>query len=68
MLAISDDAWSTSSRSSGAHNCVEVAHGPGWAAVRDSKNRTGPVLVFTADEWDTFLKSTVASSAHSPIA
>ncbi|MGH3869167.1 MAG: DUF397 domain-containing protein [Pseudonocardiaceae bacterium] len=57
MLAIPDDAWYTSSRTSGANNCVEVAHGPGWTAVRDSKNTTGPVLVCTDGAWDTFIKA-----------
>jgi len=60
MLAIPDDAWYKSSRSSGAHNCVEVAHGNGWTAVRDSKNRTGPVLLVTDGEWNAFLEDTVA--------
>jgi hypothetical protein len=65
MLAIPDDAWYKSSRSSGANNCVEVTHGPGWTAVRDSKNKTGPVLVCTDGGWDAFIKGPVASSAPS---
>jgi hypothetical protein len=38
--------------------CVEIAELPdGGRAVRDSKQHgTGPVLWFTADEWDAFLK------------
>jgi hypothetical protein len=36
-------------------NCVEVARNlPGVVAVRDSKDRSGPVLVFTPDEWRAF--------------
>jgi hypothetical protein len=36
-------------------NCVEVARNlPGVVAVRDSKDRGGPVLVFTAEEWQAF--------------
>jgi hypothetical protein len=66
MLAIPDDAWYKSSRSAGANNCVEVAHGYGWTAVRDSKNKTGPVLVFAGAEWGTFIKNTVVRSAHPP--
>lgn len=65
MLTIPDDAWYQSSRSSGASNCVEVAHGRGWTAVRDSKNKTGPVLVFTDGEWDAFIEATVARSVQS---
>lgn len=47
--------WHTSSWSGGNGNCVEVAHNlPGVVAVRDSKDRSGPVLVFTPDEWRAF--------------
>jgi hypothetical protein len=50
MLTVLDNAWYKSSRSAGANNCVEVAHGSGHTAVRDSKNKTGPVLAFTDHE------------------
>ncbi|MEU7878141.1 DUF397 domain-containing protein [Microbispora bryophytorum] len=37
-------------------NCVEVATNlPGTVAVRDSKDRSGPVLVFTPSEWSAFI-------------
>lgn len=48
--------WRRSSYS-GANggNCVEVAPNlPGVVAVRDSKDRTGSVLVFTRDGWQQF--------------
>lgn len=61
MFAIPDDAWYKSSRSSGASNCVEVAHGPGWTAVRDSKNKTGPVLIFADGQWSAFIKGAPAN-------
>jgi hypothetical protein len=35
--------------------CVEVSLQPGAVGVRDSKNRTGPVLAFTEHEWDVFV-------------
>jgi hypothetical protein len=36
-------------------NCVEVAvNVPGIIAVRDSKDREGPVLIFAPDEWRGF--------------
>ncbi|WP_067472184.1 DUF397 domain-containing protein [Nocardia amamiensis] len=47
--------WFKSSRSSGSKDCVEVAFlKGGHVGVRDSKNPTGPALVFTPGEWDAF--------------
>ena len=48
-------AWHKSSRSSGNGNCVEVAVVDDAVAVRDTKDRSGPVLVFTAAEWSAFV-------------
>ncbi|MBB5954153.1 hypothetical protein FHS29_000723 [Saccharothrix tamanrassetensis] len=49
--------WRKSSRSqNGADNCVEVVSSPSRAAVRDSKNPDGPVLVFASAEFAGFLK------------
>ncbi|MFI2283961.1 DUF397 domain-containing protein [Nocardia beijingensis] len=46
--------WFKSSRS-GSKDCVEVAFlDGGRIGVRDSKNPTGPALVFTPGEWDAF--------------
>jgi Domain of unknown function (DUF397) len=42
-------------RESGNNGCVEVAFVEGGVAVRDSKDRSGPVLLFTAHEWAAFL-------------
>jgi hypothetical protein len=36
-------------------NCVEVAFVDDAIAVRDSKNPSGPALIFTAAEWDAFV-------------
>jgi hypothetical protein len=51
--------WFKSSRSGGAKECVEVAFlDGGHVGVRDSKNPTGPALVFSAAEWDAFTGGT----------
>ena len=40
---------------SGDNGCVEVDLREDRVAVRDSKDRSGPVLLFTHDEWKAFL-------------
>lgn len=48
-------SWFKSSHSSGGGECVEVAFlSNGEVGVRDSKNPTGPALVFAPGEWDAF--------------
>jgi Domain of unknown function (DUF397) len=48
--------WRTRTYSGGNGSCVEVAGNiPGIVAVRDSKDRQGPALVFTPEEWNAFL-------------
>lgn len=56
--------WRTSSHSANGSTCVEVARNlPDMVAVRDSKDRHGPVLIFTPDEWRTFLTGTRRGTA-----
>lgn len=50
-----DEVWRTSSRSGTEGNCVEVRLAGDGVEVRDSKDRGGPVLRFTPDEWRAFL-------------
>jgi hypothetical protein len=52
---LSRAAWHTSTRSGGNGNCVEVAANlSGVVAVRDSKDRTGPILIFGHADWKAF--------------
>ncbi|MEV0298190.1 DUF397 domain-containing protein [Nocardia sp. NPDC050710] len=47
--------WFKSRRSQAGQECVEVAWlNNGNVGVRDSKNPTGPALIFTPGEWDAF--------------
>jgi hypothetical protein len=46
--------WRKSTRST-LNNCVEVAFLGSHVAVRDFKDRRGPVLTFTVAEWRAFL-------------
>ncbi|GAA2709278.1 MULTISPECIES: DUF397 domain-containing protein [Actinoplanes] len=60
-MDLSRAAWRKSTRSGSSGNCVEVAGNlPGVVAVRDSKDPSGPALLFTPAEWDAFLEGTKA--------
>jgi Domain of unknown function (DUF397) len=54
--------WKKSSRSNGngGNNCVEVAVLDTVVAVRDSKNPSGPALIFNPATWTEFVNSTKA--------
>lgn len=48
--------WRRAARCSGVNStCVEVAATADGVAVRDSKDPSGPVLRFTAEEWRVFV-------------
>jgi len=48
-------AWRKSSYSgNGGANCVETGSIPGAVIVRDTTNRDGGTLAFTADAWRAF--------------
>lgn len=60
-------SWFKSRYSSAGSDCVEVAHlAQGHVAVRDSKNPTGHVFVFTPREWEAFLTSTRSGEFDHP--
>lgn len=47
--------WFKSSHSGGRTDCVEVAWlADGLVGVRDSKNISGPALVFDSEVWGSF--------------
>lgn len=57
-----DRMWHKSSYSDGQSNCIEIAGlDGGRVALRDSKNPSGPALVFSADAWRTFVSGVNAA-------
>jgi hypothetical protein len=50
-----EEDWRAPSLSFSNGNCVEVASG---IRVRDSKDRRGPTLTFSADAWRRFISDT----------
>ncbi|WP_380284916.1 DUF397 domain-containing protein [Kitasatospora purpeofusca] len=56
ILTPCDLEWFKSSFSSNGGECIEVSGGlPGAVPVRDSKDPSGPALVFRADAWRAFV-------------
>jgi uncharacterized protein DUF397 len=56
-IDLSRAEWHKSSHSSQDGNCVEVASNlPGMVAVRDSKDRQGPVLAFDYGDWQAIIR------------
>ncbi len=57
MADLTGAVWRKSTRSSSnGGNCVEVADNlPGVVGVRDSKDPTGPALVFGPAAWQAFV-------------
>lgn len=58
MTDLTNAVWKTSTRSGNSGDCVEVATNLGEVVgVRDSKDRSGPALVFQPAGWTTFVKA-----------
>ena len=66
-MTLSRPAWRKSSHSH-VTNCVEVAFTDTGVAVRDSKDRSGPVLNFTYAEWSAFLAGARGGEFNGPLA
>jgi hypothetical protein len=54
-MSPAERGWFKSSFSDDGQGCVEVLFDRELVRVRDSKDVTGPVLVFNRGEWDAFL-------------
>ena len=52
-----NEKWRKSSRSSTNGDCVEVRRLDSDVEVRDTKNRNGPSLRFTAEAWQDFVEA-----------
>jgi hypothetical protein len=53
---LSRAVWHKSTYSGGNGSCVEVADLGTVVAVRDSKDKTGPALVFAPGQWRAFVQ------------
>jgi hypothetical protein len=49
------DDWRKASYSNGTGSCVETASDAGSVAVRDTTNRDGGALTFSAAAWSAFV-------------
>jgi hypothetical protein len=55
-VSLLDAAWRTSTRSGNNGACVEVRLATATTVqIRDTKDRTGPVLSFPASAWQSFI-------------
>jgi Domain of unknown function (DUF397) len=53
-MEVTDLNWRKASYSNGGENCIEVANADG-VAVRDTIDRQGPMLTFSAAAWQAFV-------------
>ncbi|GAA5084933.1 DUF397 domain-containing protein [Nocardia iowensis] len=59
--------WFKSTHSTASKDCVETAHlDGGMVGIRDSKNPTGPALIFTPAEWDAFITGVAHGEFNRP--
>jgi Domain of unknown function (DUF397) len=65
MADFSNATWRKSTHSAN-NGCLEVAFVDSQVAIRDSKDRKGPMLVFSAAEWQAFLAGARESQFELP--
>jgi hypothetical protein len=65
MQDLTAAAWRTSTFCD-LNGCVEVALLDNQVAVRDAKDTSSPVLLFTAPEWDAFISGVRAGEFDLP--
>lgn len=54
-MSVLDGEWRKSTRSSTNGSCVEVRKSVRTVQVRDTKDRSGPVLAFPERAWEEFI-------------
>jgi hypothetical protein len=54
-VPVLDGEWRKSTRSNGSGACVEARRMHGSVELRDTKDRPGPTLSFTAESWVRFI-------------
>ena len=53
---LSTNTWRKSSYSNAqGGDCIEIAESPEAIHVRDSKDKSGPTLTFTPNQWSAFV-------------
>ncbi|GIG91703.1 DUF397 domain-containing protein [Plantactinospora endophytica] len=56
MPSLAGATWRKSTRSNNGGDCVEVADNlAGLVGLRDSKDPSGPVLIFESCDWSAFV-------------
>ena len=62
------DWWKSTRSGNGGSDCVEVAKNlPGVVGMRDSKDRSGPVLTFEPAAWSAFIAGVKAGEFNLPL-